>query len=197
MKLLVGLGNPGPRYASTRHNVGFRIVEHFASTRGVALDEVHFGGRYGCGLVRVANGSFEVGILEPETFMNRSGGSVADAWHGLGLEDPADLLVVFDDVDLPFGRLRLRPSGSSGGHRGLEDIIACLERDDFPRLRFGVGRPGDEQTETRDHVLLSFDRAEERALGGHIARASDALGVALGEGIGRAMNEFNRDVSAD
>ena len=197
VKLLVGLGNPGPRYVSTRHNVGFTIVEHFAETRGIAIDEARFGARFGRGCLSVGDGaSVELGILEPETYMNRSGGAVAEAYAGLALTDPADLLVVFDDVDLPFGRLRLRPSGGAGGHRGLEDIIDRLQTDHFPRLRFGVGRPVEALT-TTEHVLLPFAGEEARALGGHVARACDALAVALVDGLGPAMSEFNRDPSAD
>jgi PTH1 family peptidyl-tRNA hydrolase len=195
VKLVVGLGNPGPRYAATRHNVGFRVVERFAATRGIAFDEARFGGRFGCGVLFHGEheGATRVALLEPETWMNRSGEAVAEAWEELGLQDPADLLVAYDDVDLPFGRLRLRPRGGAGGHRGVEDIIACLASQEFPRLRFGVGRPDDERVATTDYVLQPFSAEEERALGGHLDRAAEALEVALTEGLAAAMNAFNRD----
>ena len=125
MKLVVGLGNPGRRYEATRHSVGFKIVECFAARWRIELGERCFGGRFGRGSVQRAEGEpLEVALLEPQTFMNRSGAAVAEALRGLAVEDPAaDLLVVLDDVDLPFGRLRVRPSGGAGGHRGLEDVI--------------------------------------------------------------------------
>jgi PTH1 family peptidyl-tRNA hydrolase len=197
VKLVVGLGNPGPRYAGTRHNVGFRIAERFAERRGLPLDERRFGGRFGRGRVELGAGLLcDVGVLLPERFMNRSGQVVSEA---LGLLPVGaieqDLLVVLDDVDLPFGRLRLRPGGGAGGHRGLSDVIACLGRDDFPRLRFGVGRP-DLPMETADWVLQRFTEAEEALLGERLEAATSAIAAALGEGVAAAMNHVNRDPGA-
>ena len=123
MKLVVGLGNPGPSYAGTRHNVGFRVVERFARSAGIELRELRFRGRFGRGRWRDS----EVAVLEPQTTMNRSGDAVAAALAALPPLDPGnDVLVVFDDLDLPFGRLRLRPSGGAGGHRGLRRIVAVV-----------------------------------------------------------------------
>lgn len=196
MKLLVGLGNPGSRYAATRHNVGFRIVEDFAATRDIPIDSERHGGRFGRGRLATPDGAgLEVSILEPLGYMNRSGDAVAAAVEGLGIDDPADLLVVFDDLDLPFGRLRLRPRGSAGGHRGLGDVIESLGSSDFPRLRFGVGRPRELQG-TVDYVLEPFSPAEERALPGLLSAASSALEAALVEGLSAAMNRFNPDPEA-
>jgi PTH1 family peptidyl-tRNA hydrolase len=193
VKLVVGLGNPGPRYADTRHNVGVRVIERFARDHGLALDARRFGSRFGRGWLAREGPPLEVTLLAPETFMNRSGQAVAEAIAMLGLEDvAADLLVVFDDVDLPFGRLRLRPSGSAGGHRGLGDVILQLGREDFARLRFGVGRPAADQ-ETADHVLEPFSAAEQAVLPDRIQRAARALEAALRGGVAAAMNEFNRD----
>ncbi len=136
-------------------------------------------------------------LLAPETFMNRSGEAVAQAVAELGVDDVAgDLLVVFDDVDLPFGRLRLRPAGGAGGHRGLADVTLRLERSDFARLRFGVGRPAQEQ-ETADYVLEPFSAGEQSVLPEHIDRAARALEAALRHGVAAAMNEFNRDPDRD
>ena len=123
--------------------------------------------------------------------MNRSGAAVVQALSGLGVEDAGDLLVVFDDLDLPLGRLRLRPSGGAGGHRGMQDIIARLGSRDFPRLRFGIGRPEAERDPV-EYVLGSFSPAEEAAVGEGIERAVAALGCALREGVPVAMNRFNR-----
>ena len=193
MKLVVGLGNPGPRYADTRHNVGVRVLERFAGEHRLALDARRFASRFGSGEVAHGGGRLAVALLAPETFMNRSGDAVAQAIDELALADIAsDLLVVLDDVDLPFGRLRLRAEGGAGGHRGLADVIERLARRDFARLRFGVGRPAAEQ-ETRDHVLEEFSAEERAVLPEHIARAARAIEAALCAGVYAAMNEFNRD----
>ncbi len=188
MKLVVGLGNPGPRYAATRHNVGFRVVEQFAARHGIALDRDRaLRGRFGRGRTL----GLDVGVLEPLTYMNLSGRSVRVALRDLPLEDPArDLVVVFDDVDLPFGRLRVRPAGGAGGHKGLADVIARVRRDDFTRLRFGVGRapPGED---TADYVLTRFDAAEEALLPERLEEAADALDAILADGVEAAMNRFN------
>lgn len=198
MKLVVGLGNPGPRYAATRHNAGFRIVERFAERHRIALDQRRFGGRFGRAGVTLARGArLDVGVLEPEEFMNRSGPAVREA---LGLlpvgEIASDLLVVLDDVDLPFGRLRLRPRGGSGGHRGLADVIACLGSEEFPRLRFGVGRPS-LPMETADFVLQRFSPEEEARLGERVEAAAAAIEAALADGVAAAMNRVNRDSEAE
>lgn len=189
MRLLVGLGNPGPRYAGTRHNAGFRVLERFAARHGIALDARRFDGHYGEGR---AHGE-RVALLEPQIFMNRAGRAVVAAVAGLALEDAGrDLVLIYDDVDLPFGRLRVRPSGSAGGHRGVGDVVAALGRDDFTRLRFGVGRPqwtGD----TAEWVLDSFSEEEERALPALLDRAAEALDTILVEGTLAAMNRHNPD----
>ena len=197
MKLVVGLGNPGPRYAGTRHNAGCRVVERFAQQRGIALDQRRFGGRFGRASAELRGGvRQDVGVLLPEGYMNRSGQAVSQAVGLLPIGPlEQDLLVVFDDVDLPFGRLRLRPAGSAGGHRGLSDVIACLGRDDFPRLRFGVGRPG-VPMETADWVLQRFSSEEESRLGPRIDAAAAAIEAALVDGVAAAMNHVNRDPAA-
>jgi len=193
VKLVVGLGNPGPRYAATRHNVGFRVALRFAEAQRIEVAEQRFGGRFGRGPARAEGGPrLDVGVLLPETFMNRSGEVVALALRRLPVEEVAsDLLVVVDDVDLPFGRLRLRPGGSSAGHRGLDDLIARLGRQDFARLRFGVGRPA-LPIDTADWVLQRFTSEEERALPPCLATAAEAVLAALSEGCAAAMNRFNR-----
>jgi PTH1 family peptidyl-tRNA hydrolase len=199
VKLVVGLGNPGPRYADTRHNVGFRVVARLAARRGIALDEERFQGCFGRGWLPTPEGdALELGLLQPLTWMNRSGVAVAEALAALPVEDPSrDLLVVFDDVDLPFGRLRLRPSGSAGGQKGLVDVIERLGRRDFPRLRFGVGRPEGDDVETADWVLSPFSPDEAAELAGRMEAAAEAAEVALLEGVTAAMNRFNRDPAAE
>lgn len=187
MKLIVGLGNPGPRYARTRHNVGFRVLEAVARRAGAALAARRFGGRFGEG----ALAGEPVALLAPETFMNRSGEAVAEALAALPLPDPArELLVVFDDADLPLGRLRLRSRGSSGGHNGLADVLERLGSEQVPRLRFGIGRPG-EPRDTVDWVLEPFTAAEEEQLGLALPRAVEAVACFVAEGAAAAMNRFN------
>jgi PTH1 family peptidyl-tRNA hydrolase len=205
VKLAVGLGNPGKGYASTRHNVGVRIVERFAADCGIALVERRFGSRFGSGrvvltAVESSEGAraleTEVAILAPETYMNRSGDAVVEALRVLPVEElRRDLLLVFDDVDLPFGRLRVRPQGGSGGHRGLQSVIDRLGRSDFARLRFGVGRSG-ESLDTVDWVLRPFSVSEEAALEQRIPQAAQALRTVLLAGVPSAMNRYNRGPDA-
>jgi PTH1 family peptidyl-tRNA hydrolase len=189
VKLIVGLGNPGPRYAATRHNVGARAVAALAAELRIALaPEERFSARFGLGRI----GDVEAAVLLPETWMNASGESVAAAISALPIADVAtDLIVGLDDVDLPFGRLRLRARGSDGGQRGLRSVLAALGREDVPRLRIGVGRAGDPGRDTRDYVLDAFGADEELALPALIRRAADALACFAVEGIAEAMNRFN------
>ena len=197
MKLVVGLGNPGPRYAATRHNVGFRVVERFAHERQIPLGDHRFGGRFGRASATLGGIRLDVGVLEPESFMNRSGEVVREALRLLPVEEIGrDLLVVLDDVDLPFGRLRLRPAGGSGGHLGLADVIACLGREDFARLRFGVGRPA-VPIDTSSWVLQRFTPEEEERLAPRIEAAAAAVEAALCQGVEAAMNRVNRDPAVD
>jgi PTH1 family peptidyl-tRNA hydrolase len=197
VKLVVGLGNPGARYARTRHNAGCRVVLRFAELHGFGLDRERFGGRFGRARLALGGGGpLDVGALVPETFMNLSGDAVAQALRSLPVEDPArDLLVVLDDVDLPFGRLRLRAGGGAGGHRGLAHVIERLGRSDLPRLRFGVGRSAG-PLDTADHVLEAFSEREEQALPERLEAAARAIEVALARGVEAAANLFNRDPAA-
>jgi PTH1 family peptidyl-tRNA hydrolase len=189
LRLIVGLGNPGPDYAATRHNVGSRTVEAWALRRGwrlervAALESLVATGRF-------ARQDVAVALQLPQTFMNRSGRAVAKALEHFLVADPEHLLVVYDDVDLPFGRLRLRPLGGTGGHRGLEDIQDWLGREDFPRLRVGIGRPAD-SSDVIDYVLSSFSPEEQKRLDGVLDGAVDAIEDAQRNGIRAAMNRVN------
>jgi len=198
VKLVVGLGNPGPRYARTRHNVGFRVLESLAARLRVPLDPVE---ELESRFAREAWDDLEVGLLAPETFMNLSGGPVAAAVRALPVEDPSrDLLVVYDDLDLPLGRLRLRARGGAGGHNGLGDILEALgeqapgaqDTSALPRLRFGIGRPPPGMDPV-DYVLAPFTKDEESSLRRALPRAVDAVICFLEEGAGPAMNRFNAD----
>jgi PTH1 family peptidyl-tRNA hydrolase len=206
MKIVVGLGNPGARYAATRHNIGARIVDRFAFDCGIALAERRFESRFGRGRIpSTAHRSTEdpaeqpdldVAMLIPETHMNRSGIAVAAALSRLPVEDiRTDLLVVVDDLDLPFGRLRIRPRGSSAGHRGLEDIADRIDSSDFPRLRFGIGRP-EPEIDPVDWVLRAFSGAEKAALEEQIPLAAEAVGSILIDGVVASMNRYNRGPDA-
>jgi PTH1 family peptidyl-tRNA hydrolase len=188
-KLIVGLGNPGSRYATTRHNIGFRLVAAFAESHGIRLAESPYEGHFGVG----SAAGVEVGLLLPTTFMNNSGQALARALEAHpGLECGRDLLVAYDDLDLPFGRIRLRPGGGAGGHRGMESLIEVLGTREFGRLRFGVGRPGAGQGVV-DYVLAPFSPQEEQALDQPVGRALCAMETSIAEGVPAAMNRFNRE----
>ena len=182
MKLVVGLGNPGAKYRLTRHNVGFMVVDRLAVTAGAAVTRKHCSSLVGEGHW----GEVKVVLAKPQTYMNLSGMAVSSLMNYYRVA-PADLLVVCDDLDLPFGRIRLRPKGSSGGHRGLASIIAALGRSDFPRLRVGIGKAG----EAVGHVLGRFAAAEEPALAEILETAAAAAVMACRDGLDRAMNRYN------
>ncbi len=189
MKLLVGLGNPGPQYVGTRHNVGFHLLDALAHRNQLAIDSPRFGGRFARGQVA----GHDVGLLKPETFMNRSGGAVAAALEAFPVLDfSCDLIVVHDDLDLPFGRLRLRARGGGGGHRGVADVIETLASPAFARLRFGIGRPM-LTTATVDYVLEPFSAAEKEQLAHRTGEGVCALEAAIADGVESAMNRFNRE----
>jgi PTH1 family peptidyl-tRNA hydrolase len=187
VKLVVGLGNPGPDYERTRHNVGFRIVETLAARHRVELRwEARLHAHFGTGRVD----GVEVALLEPQTYMNRSGGAVLAALDAHPIDPREDLLVVYDDLDLPFGRLRLRPAGGAGGHNGIGDIAERLGHNEFARLRFGIGRPLAGQDPVA-YVLAPFAPGEEERLPERLAAACDAVEAALADGVLRAMNRVN------
>ena len=185
MKLVAGLGNPGERYAATRHNVGFMVVERLAAAHGISLKKKNYQGL--CGVGRVAG--VETTLLLPQTFMNLSGTSVGAACKSLGL-GPGDLIVVHDEIDLPFGTLRIKLGGGHGGHNGLRSIGGVLGSADYLRLRVGVGRPP-QGGDVANYVLNPFSAVERSDLGGFLAGAVEALETILGQGGQAAMNAFN------
>ena len=191
MRLLVGLGNPGPDYAETRHNVGFRVLDALASRHRINIQSEAFAGHFGQGTIA----GCEVGLLEPQTYMNRSGSSVAAALATMpGLDIGRDLILIYDDLDLNFGRLRLRGQGGAGGHRGVADVIDALASSVFARLRFGIGRPT-ESSPTIEYVLEKFPRADEKLLVARIDAAVQALEMFIADGIDAAMSGFNAEPS--
>ena len=183
MKAIVGLGNPGRDYAGTRHNVGFDVVDEIARRWNVQL-------RPWKSVAHVAVvGARGAVLVEPQTYMNLSGDAVnrVAAFHKL---EPSDVLVVVDEIQLPLGRIRLRRSGSAGGHNGLKSIIQHVGPE-FPRLRIGVGR-GDTRRDLANHVLARFEPDERSVIDDAIARAADAAELFIADGVPAAMNRFNR-----
>ena len=192
MKLIVGLGNPGREYRDTRHNVGFLVADEIASRHQLT---------WSMGPSQVPEtfvakwfGADPVLLAKPLTFMNRSGDAVAALLRYYDVL-PGDLLVVVDEVDLPFGRLRARARGSAGTHNGLRSVAARLGTTEFPRLRLGVGR-GDARRDLADHVLSKFDAGERAGLEPFIARAADAAEMFAAAGIFKVMNAYNPGVAA-
>ena len=186
MKLIVGLGNPGAKYAGTRHNVGFDAVDVVAKRHGADWGAAPKGAE-----ALVAHWRMGGAILvKPLTFMNLSGAAIVPLLQFYKIEI-GDLLVIVDEVQLETGRLRIRPSGSAGGHNGLKSIIGSLGTDQFPRLRIGVGR-GDSRRDLADHVLARFDADEKDVIAEAIAKAADAAEVFVTDGPDVAMNRFNR-----
>lgn len=184
MKLLVGLGNYGAEYAATRHNIGFIVAEQVARRFGIALKKKGYQGVYGVGSVAAQ----QTTIILPQTYMNRSGACVNAVSCALQIE-PADIVVIYDDLDLPFGRLKISKEGGHGGHNGIRDIISVLGRRDFVRLRIGIGKP--EQGDVTPHVLGLFTAAERVGLSTMVTAAADAAELIIHGGADVAMNKFN------
>ena len=191
MKLIVGLGNPGKVYAQNRHNIGFQCLNHFARLHSIAFDHRQCQTRAGIGKAR----GEKLLLAKPRTFVNLSGKSVACLVHKHNMP-LSDLLVIYDDLDLPLGKIRLRQSGSSGGHKGMSSIISALGSEDFPRIRVGIGRP---QLEGRplsedaivNYVLSDFPPEEEATIRPVIETVSEAIDCFVAQGIKAAMNKFN------
>lgn len=187
MKLIVGLGNPGKQYADTRHNIGFMVIDDLAKKLDINVDKIKFKSVIGEGFA----GAEKVVLAKPQTFMNLSGQAVLDMiqWYKLS---PQDILVIYDDLDLPGGRLRLRMKGSAGGHNGMKSIIYLVQSEDIPRLRVGIGRPQNEKIETADFVLGKFNNEEAKKMSEAVEKASEAVLSVIEKGVEKAMNEINR-----
>jgi len=182
--LIVGLGNPGAKYAGHRHNVGFQCVDHLARTWGIKLDRQRFKAVWGQG----SAGVHPVILAQPQTFMNDSGQAVSSLARWFRIP-PERILVIYDDLDLPFAKLRLRRDGSSGGHRGVQSIIGLLGTRAFPRLRVGIGRPA--HGDPIDYVLNDFARDQEPVLPHIYAAVQEIVTCYLDCGVREAMNAFN------
>ena len=187
MKLIVGLGNPGREYRDTRHNVGFLVVEELARRYGVSFS---MGPSQVAGaLIAKRFGDQQVLLAKPLTFMNLSGDAVAglQRYYDVATED---VLIVLDEVALPFGKLRARARGSAGGHNGLKSIVERLGTTEFARLRLGVGR-GDTRRDLADHVLAAFEPRERAEVEAFITQGADAAEMFAVEGIAQVMNRYN------
>lgn len=186
MYLIVGLGNPGARYARHRHNVGARCVSRLAAAHGLEFSRRQKNARVAWGTI----GGCPVVLAIPQTFMNESGRAVAPLARFYQVP-PERLMVVYDDLDLPPGNLRIRPDGGSGGHRGMRSVIEHLGTQSFPRLRIGIGRPPG-QMDPADYVLQNFTPDEEPVIEETIERAIAAIQTWLTEGLEKAMGLYNR-----
>jgi PTH1 family peptidyl-tRNA hydrolase len=183
MKVIVGLGNPGPRYKDTRHNVGFQTLEELARRHPVQRQE----SRFDAIIAHLQIKQEKVFLLKPLTYMNLSGKAVRAliAYYKIDLKD---IIVIYDDLDLPVGNLRIRSAGGTGGHRGMTSLVENLGTREFARIRIGIGRPPHEAI---DWVLGRFSPEEKPLISNAVARAADAVETWIANGIEKAMNEYN------
>lgn len=184
-KVVVGLGNPGSQYSASRHNLGFRLIDALARRHRLKVEHEAFQALTGGGRIE----GRRVLFIKPLTYMNRSGLAVERAVRRYGLE-ASDILVIHDDVDLDFGRIRIRSRGGDGGHRGVGSVIDALGDEDFVRLRIGIGRPRDDIT-VEEFVLSPFEDEEEGLLAGVLHRGVGAVEAIIRDGAAVAMNTFN------
>ena len=187
MILVIGLGNPGREYENTRHNIGFLTLDKLAASADILIEKKKHQALLGQGFIS----GKKVLLAKPQTYMNLSGRAVLEItnYYANQIED---LLVIHDDLDLPFGQLRFKQGGGTGGHNGLKSIEACLNSREFDRLKLGIGRPKHEKIEVKDHVLQQFSSAEKEELEEVIKRAEEGVKKWLDSGIAEAMNIYNR-----
>ena len=193
MKLIIGLGNPGKIYARNRHNVGFRCIDYLAKLHTIGTSRRQCHAQTGTGKID----DIKVVLAKPATFVNQSGEAVGCLvhTHSTGL---SDIVVIHDDLDLPLGKIRIRPNGSAGGHKGMNSIISALGSEDFPRIKVGIGRPMNpdgtavtDEDRIVDYVLSDFTPKEDDIIKAAIAQVARAIQSILTEGVTAAMNKFN------
>lgn len=188
MKLIVGLGNPGLQYAATRHNIGFEVIDNLSETYNIQVMKNKYKALIGEGMIK----GEKVILMKPQTYMNLSGEAVKACmeFHKISNED---LIVIYDDISLEIGQLRLRATGSAGGHNGIKNIIAHLGTQEFPRIKFGVGQkpPG---WDLASYVLGRFPEEEMKVIGPRIGEAVKAVEAIVSEGMDKAMNQYNLKV---
>jgi PTH1 family peptidyl-tRNA hydrolase len=185
LTVIAGLGNPGNKYENTRHNVGFSTIDLLSSKHGIKVNKLKHKALTGEGTIA----GERVLLVKPQTFMNLSGESIRDIaeWYKLPMDN---IIIVYDDVDLPVGTIRIRPKGSSGTHNGMKSVIYQLQSDEFPRVRIGIGK-APEGWDLADYVLSRFSADEAGAIRESIARAADAAASIVSDGVSAAMNQFN------
>ena len=185
--LVVGLGNPGEEYANTPHNLGFLVVDRLAERNAIRVSRKENMAFVGLG----ALAGKPVALAKPQTFMNLSGGSVKGLLERYGLS-PGRLIVVYDELDLPWGSLRIKPKGSAAGHNGVKSLIASLGTNEFVRIRLGIHRPGRSLGEGAKFVLGEFKRAQKQEVEEAVARGAEAVESILAEGVEKSMAVYNR-----
>ena len=183
--IVIGLGNPGKDYSKTRHNVGFDTIDVLANRNNIKLNKIKFKSVFGEGII----GSEKVLLVKPQTYMNNSGVAVREIYqfYKVPIEN---ILVVVDDVDIDFASVRIRLKGSAGSHNGMKSIIYHLQRDDFPRVRIGIGKK-EEDEDLADFVLSRFSKGERLDMDVSILNAAEAVEMSIKEGINQAMNKYN------
>ena len=184
--LIVGLGNPGPEYAKTRHNCGFRALDILAGKLNCRVDKSKFQGLYN----QVSYKDNKLYLLKPQTFMNLSGQSVKQLAAFFHIP-PQNIIVMFDDISLEPGRLRIRSDGSAGGHNGIKSIISCIGSQDFPRVKIGVGAKPHPDYDLANWVLSNFTASEEKDLSSALDRAADAALCIIDRGVPETANRYN------
>ena len=192
MYIIVGLGNPGRKYENTRHNMGFIAVDLLAEKYGIKIDKIKFKALVGEG--RIAGQ--KVLLVKPQTFMNLSGQSVVEVMN-FYKEDIENLIVIYDDIDIPTGTIRLRKKGSAGTHNGMRNVVYLLGDDGFPRIRVGIGATGDQKVNLINYVVSGVSKGEKELLEDALTRAADAAACIVEKGIDKAMNEFNIKVKKE
>ncbi|MTI82115.1 MAG: aminoacyl-tRNA hydrolase [Firmicutes bacterium] len=182
MKMIVGLGNPGAKYSDTRHNVGFMAVDKLAAELNTTVNKE----KYKAFIGEATLGSEKVLLVLPQTYMNLSGDSVGmlSRWYKLS---PDDIVVIYDDMDLPLGRMRIRPKGGAGGHNGIKSIISHLGTENFPRIRIGIGKG----VEGREHVLGRFSMDERKEIDEILSNVIKAVSEFVNQDVNSAMNKYN------
>lgn len=185
MYIIAGLGNPESKYDKTRHNIGFRLIDELAARNGITFSDRKHNGLVGKGIIS----GEKVILLKPLTYMNLSGECVGPAADYYKVE-PENVIILFDDISLDVGRIRIRKKGSAGGHNGIKSIIAHLGSENFPRLKFGVGDKPKEM-DLADYVLGRFSSQDEVTVSEGIKRACEAVECMIGEGCDAAMNKYN------
>lgn len=185
LTVIAGLGNPGNKYENTRHNVGFSTIDLLSSKHGIKVNKLKHKALTGEGTIA----GERVLLVKPQTFMNLSGESIREIaeWYKLPMDN---IIIVYDDVDLPVGTVRIRPKGSSGTHNGMKSVIYQLQSDEFPRIRIGVGK-APEGWDLADYVLSRFNADETGAIRESIERAADAAAAIVSSGVSAAMNQYN------